>query len=117
MGKFFRQSYGYSVKVAAHNEFSRMLAEHGLFGVMGILILFLLPIQQYVRSKSSIEKVIIIMSVGFCFVFMTHSATRLAAPCFLYGLTFIKFAPNISMKRANNQLPYEASSGEVLIQR
>lgn len=99
MGKFFRQSYGYSISVAAHNEFSRMLAEHGFFGVVGIIILLFLPIKRFVNANSPIERVIIIMSVGFCFVFMTHSATRLAAPCFLYGLTFIKVRPNIYMKR------------------
>jgi len=34
-----RVDYGYGDRVAAHIEYSRLLAEHGLFGVFSLLIL------------------------------------------------------------------------------
>lgn len=90
MGKYDRVKYGYNVQVAAHNEFSRILAEHGLLGVIALAILILAPFQHFLFSRKIIERVFIIAFIGFCFIFMTHAATRIAAPCFLYGLAFIR---------------------------
>jgi len=95
MGKYYRVKYGYSVQVAAHNEFTRILAEHGLLGAIAIAILILAPLQRFLSSRKIIEKIFIIAFIGFCFVFMTHAATRIAAPCFLYGLAFIKIVSSI----------------------
>lgn len=91
MGKFFRQQYGYSVKVAAHNEFTRLLAEHGLFGLVALVILIFLPVVRFFKSRSLFQRALMLVCIGFCFVFMSHSATRLAAPGFLYGMSFIVF--------------------------
>ncbi|MEZ4944356.1 MAG: O-antigen ligase family protein [Cyclobacteriaceae bacterium] len=89
MGKFERVKYGYGVEVAAHNEFTRMLAEHGIFGVLALLLLIGLPIVHFYGRNRIAEKSIVIAFIGFCFVFMTHAATRIAAPSFLYGFAFI----------------------------
>lgn len=100
MGKFARPKYGYMIEVAAHNEFSRTLAEHGLFGVFALLILLGFPFHYFVLNKNIGERVLVIAFIGFCFVFMTHAATRIAAPCFLYGFAFIRIVP-LSQKRKN----------------
>lgn len=94
MGKFVRHNYGYTVEVAAHNEFTRLLAEHGLPGVVALFILTFAPLFRFFNRKGIIEKVLIISLIGFCFVFMTHAATRIAAPCFLYGLAFVRIVPS-----------------------
>lgn len=96
MGKFFRKDYGYNVHVAAHNEFTRLLAEHGILGIFALFILLTAPLGIFFKRRYLIEKVLIISVTGFAFVFMTHAATRLAAPCFLYGLAFSKIiSPSI----------------------
>jgi len=100
MGKYARPRYGYNMEVAAHNEFSRTLAEHGAFGVLALLILIGFPFQYFFSNKNIGERVILIAFIGFCFVFMTHAATRIAAPCFLYGFAFIKIVQS-SKKRKN----------------
>lgn len=89
MGKFVRVKYGLHVEAAAHNEFSRILAEHGILGIGALLILLIVPIKRFFNSNNIVERILIISFIGFCFVFMTHAATRLAAPCFLYGLAFV----------------------------
>ena len=38
--KDLRQVYGYGKRVAAHTEYSRMLAEHGILGLFSLFILF-----------------------------------------------------------------------------
>lgn len=90
MGKFYRVDYGYRVEVAAHNEFTRLLAEHGLLGLVALIILVTAPISRFFQSKKIGERILIIALIGFCFVFMTHAATRIAAPCLLYGLAFVR---------------------------
>ena len=104
MAKFARVKYGFGVEAAAHNEFSRALAEHGLFGVVALLILTLIPIQRFFHYKKTLERIMIISFIGFCFVFMTHAATRLAAPCFLYGFAFVLILPAHYRVRRKNRL-------------
>ncbi len=94
MGKFERSNYGFPVEVAAHIEFTRLLAEHGILGGIALLIMIIYPILIFYRQNNSIyTKVLIVMCIGFCFMFMSHSATRLAAPVFLYGLAFVQVIP------------------------
>lgn len=89
MSKYLRVSYGYGVPVNAHIEFTRMLGEHGLPGLVALLILIMLPIIAFLRTNNLGQRSLIILGAGFCFAFMSHAATRIAAPMFLYGLSFV----------------------------
>jgi hypothetical protein len=88
MGKSARAEQGY--EIIAHVEFTRMLAEHGLAGLLALLILLFSPIPFYLREPRVMNKVFLVVGVLFCFSFMLHSATRIAAPMFMYGFTFIQ---------------------------
>lgn len=75
---------------ASHNEFSRLLAEHGMFGlaIMGLLIL--IAAQAFLRGVSPTNRAI---TVGFCVwsvAAMFHSATRLAAVSLVFGLASLR---------------------------
>jgi len=74
---------------AAHVEYSRMLAEHGMFGLAAILILVLFPIKTFFTLRSTDDKILLILCMGFVFVTLGHAAMRIAAPGFIYGLAFI----------------------------
>jgi hypothetical protein len=104
MAKVLRKKYGYSVEVAAHNEFSRILAEHGVFGIGALLIMFFMPLKRLFSSRKILEQIIVIAFIGFCFVFMTHAATRIAAPCFLYGFAFVSIVPSLKWIKQNGSL-------------
>jgi O-antigen ligase len=39
------------VKVLSHDEITRMLAEHGTLGILGLLILFFTPLVLYLENK------------------------------------------------------------------
>lgn len=93
MGTTKRIDYGYKVMVAAHIEFTRLLAEHGILGLFALLILLLSPVALYFSGISFEHKVLILTCCGFCFLTMAHSAMRIAAPAFMYGLAFIKLIP------------------------
>lgn len=89
MSKAYRAMAGY--EVTAHIEFTRMLAEHGLPGMVSMLIMILMPVIVFVKKKRLAERVFIVAGTFFCFSFMLHSATRIAAPMLLYGFVFITF--------------------------
>ncbi len=74
---------------AAHIEYSRLLAEHGLFGIAALLILFLVPASRFMKLKNTDDRVILIICVVFTCVTMGHAAMRIAAPGFVYGMAFL----------------------------
>ena len=73
--------------VASHNELTRMLAEHGSLGLMGLLILFLTPIFLYLDNK---EHIYLFCFLTFWLLTINHAAMRTAAPSFIYALTLLK---------------------------
>ncbi|MCB4799719.1 O-antigen ligase family protein [Neotamlana laminarinivorans] len=71
---------------ASHNEVSRILAEHGLFGVFAFLILLLAPMVLRFKNKNN---VFFYSFYLFWFLTVNHSAMRIAAPAFVYGLCLL----------------------------
>lgn len=72
--------------IASHNEVSRILSEHGLIGIIILLILIIRPLAYRTENQSNI-----FFFAFFCFWFATinHSAMRIAAPGFVYGLALL----------------------------
>ena len=74
---------------ASHNEFSRLLAEHGLLGIIVILIMLLSPLAFIRKLRNGENKAYCLMFFVLCVASMMHSGCRTALPEFLYGLSFI----------------------------
>jgi hypothetical protein len=72
----------------AHTEYSRMLAEHGIFGLAALLIMAVLSASKVFEKDDRVSKAVKISCLVWALVFMAHSATRLAAPALLIGLAF-----------------------------
>ncbi|RLJ64362.1 O-antigen ligase-like membrane protein [Lacinutrix venerupis] len=88
------------VKAASHNEMSRILSEHGLFGLFAFSILFLTPLILRIRNKSNIFFYSFFL---FWFLTINHSSMRIAAPAFIYGLCLLSInyeKPPIHRKQA-----------------
>lgn len=86
-----RQNYGYGKVVAAHTEFSRMLAEHGILGLLSLILLLGIPIYYYFSSEPPNSKIIKILFGTLALLTMFHSAMRIAMPCFAYSLIIPKY--------------------------
>jgi O-antigen ligase len=71
---------------ATHNEVSRMLAEHGLLGVIALGILGLTPLLYRIRNRTNVY---LFSFLIFWFLTINHSSMRIAAPAFIYGLSLI----------------------------
>tara|TARA_B110000438_G_scaffold138965_1_gene134268 strand:- start:3244 stop:4518 length:1275 start_codon:yes stop_codon:yes gene_type:complete len=80
----------------AHTEYTRLLAEHGIFGIFTLGILGVLILSTIVRKKG-INRSISMTLITWSLLFMTHSATRLAAPSLIFGLAMANF--NLEVKR------------------
>lgn len=71
----------------SHNELTRMLAEHGSLGVLGLFILLFTPMILYLDNK---QNVYIFCFLAFWLLTINHAAMRLAAPAFIYSLSLLK---------------------------
>lgn len=75
------------VGVATHNEITRMLAEHGLLGVIGLLVLIITPLMLLLNDK---QNIFLLSFFIFWALTINHAAMRTAAPAFVYALSLLK---------------------------
>jgi hypothetical protein len=73
--------------VASHDELTRMLAEHGMLGILALLILLFTPIILYLDNK---QHLYLYCFIAFWFLTINHAAMRTAAPSFVYALALLK---------------------------
>lgn len=76
----------YSHRAIAHTEYTRMLAEHGLLGLVALLALLMLGVRPILQNQHPSERGVHLALIFWAFAFMIVSAFRLAAPAFLLGL-------------------------------
>lgn len=84
-GYEFRQE-NLGIDIATHNEISRLLSEHGMFGVVAILILIFVPVIFWTKFKNNYY---FLAFLAFWFLTINHSAMRIALPAFVYGLALL----------------------------
>ena len=89
-GKELRAEQGLE-STASHNEISRLLAEHGSFGILALMILLVAPLVMRFRDRSNVY---VYAFVAFWFLTINHSAMRIAMTAFIYGLALLQIIPN-----------------------
>lgn len=77
--------------LVAHTEFSRLLSEHGVFGLAALVMLLLAGWRNFRRAETAKSKALAVALVGWSFIFMLNAAMRIAAPSLLFGLTLATF--------------------------
>ena len=87
-GHHQRLVYGYGSAVASHSEFTRMLAEHGLFGLISLISILLLFYIEY-KKRVDYNRIFLAGMSLFAILTMFHSAFRIALPGFVYGLSYV----------------------------
>lgn len=94
MGKELRkESFGQDT--ASHNEITRMFSEHGLFGIFGLLILFVTPFILYINNR---QHLYFLSFFVFWLLTINHAAMRIAAPAFVYALCLLSVQVKIPEK-------------------
>lgn len=88
MGRFYRPR---GWKMAAHTEFTRLLSEHGLFGLAAMSMLAWEAWQSLRRTTTLRSRALVSAILGFGLCFMIASGMRLALPSFVIGFAFCTF--------------------------
>lgn len=73
----------------SHTEFSRLLSEHGIFGLAALAAIAFLVFTNLRRPNSTPGKAFIAGAIAWSFFFMMNAGMRLAAPSFMLGLAFV----------------------------
>jgi len=90
------------INVVSHNEISRLLSEHGSFGLLALSLLMIIPLVLHLKNRSNIFAFPLYV---FWFLTINHSAMRIAAPAFIYGLCLLNIQyKNRVSKKENKQL-------------
>ncbi|MGO4913003.1 O-antigen ligase family protein [Leeuwenhoekiella sp. W20_SRS_FM14] len=74
------------ILAASHNELSRLLSEHGIFGLFALIILIVAPLFYRLGNR---KNYLFYSFFGFWFLTINHSSMRIAAPAFLYALALL----------------------------
>ncbi len=81
-------------RIAAHTEFTRLLAEHGMFGLGALLLLILMGLTFFKRAKTIKGKALSASTFVWSFMYMAGYAMRVAAPSFVFGLAALSLLPD-----------------------
>lgn len=84
------------VIAASHNETSRLLSEHGFVGVLSLLLLIIAPLLYRLNHKGNLYFYAFLF---FWLATINHSAMRIAAPSFFYGLALLYVVPAKARKK------------------
>lgn len=98
MAEKYRARY-YGHIAAAHTEFARLLSEHGVLGVLFMLVGMVgLPIYFFFNEKHPLTRCFFIAFYLLSMFTMFHAAMRLALPGLLFGAAFMRVLPKKSNK-------------------
>jgi hypothetical protein len=84
------------ILILSHDEITRMLAEHGSLGILGLMILFFTPLVLYLENKFNMY---LLCFVAFWFLTINHAAMRTAVPAFVYSLSLLNVQLGTPKKR------------------
>ena len=73
---------------AAHTEYSRLLSEHGLFGLVALLFLIVMAVRNFRNARTPWEQALTAALIAWSAIYMSGAAMRLAAPALLLSLAF-----------------------------
>lgn len=74
--KLLRRSYGYDMDVAAHTEYTRLMSEQGIGGLIAAIAMFIFPVYWVRRQNISVWKGVIASLFTLALLTAVHAATR-----------------------------------------
>lgn len=96
------------IAIAAHTEYTRLLGEHGLFGILILMILAWMLLNRYLANEAGIGRALSAGLSIWALSIMAHSATRIAVVPLALSLAFalwqIKETTKPAIPEAEEQL-------------
>lgn len=100
-------------KAMSHTEFARLLSEHGVFGLFAFCTLLAIAAVNIKRQKTMLGRAFVVGVVVWSCLFMVNAGMRLAAPSFLWGLTFLTFSDERARLRNSNRKRFPKRPREI----
>jgi len=95
IGQSTRDVFG--TGAASHTEFTRLLADHGILGVVANVMMLAIAIQGYLKQKNPTARGIVAGLFFWSFFYMTQAATRTVAVSFTLGLMTAYLMPHLNL--------------------
>jgi hypothetical protein len=77
--------------IAAHTEYTRVLAEHGSAGLLSLFVLMIITIKAYRRAPTVESRTWTIALITWPLIEMSHAAMRIVMISFLFGLAMVNW--------------------------
>jgi len=75
------------ISAGAHTEYSRLLAEHGILGLVALFLLIIMALSALRKAPQGFSRALVAGILTWVFVDMSHASMRISAIPFLFGLT------------------------------
>ncbi|TXG38881.1 O-antigen ligase family protein [Seonamhaeicola maritimus] len=108
-----RRVEAYGTQLPSHNEIGRLLSEHGILGIIIIMILIIKPIGFRTGNKRNYY---FYAFLAFWFATINHSGMRIAAPSLLYAFALLNVVPERVYRKTieGKRKAKESSSSSVI---
>lgn len=70
----------------AHTEYTRLLSEHGIFGVLALLLLLVMAVRPFTKRRPAFEQALRAAFIAWGLFSMAHAGMRVAAFGFMFAL-------------------------------
>ena len=74
---------------SSHTEYSRLLCEHGILGIVMNLILLGVPL-SFLKKTRGVTRLFFVAFIVYSLLSMVSAATRTTLPLLIYGLAFLR---------------------------
>ena len=95
-----------SLGFRAHTEYTRLVAEHGAFGIAALIILLSCVYRAFRQARTPYAKAFCLAMATYGLLFMAVSSTRLAVVALAFGLASVRVTPE--NKSARKLVPRES---------
>ena len=95
---------------ASHTEFTRVLAEHGVIGVLSLIILGVIVVKTLLTARTPRARALVAAFLVWFVLFMLIDALRMVAPAFACGIACsIAFTASKTRRRSVNLVMSQAA--------
>ena len=88
MAGYSRLAYSH---IASHTEYSRLIAEHGMGGLLALLLLLILLARSYFKAPDAMNRAWVVALAAWPLVEMAHAAMRLVSISFMLGIALVEW--------------------------
>jgi O-antigen ligase len=89
--RYYVDEYALDHDLMAHVEYTRLVAEHGILGLLSLALLMVGAWVRYTQADNLASKTWTVALLCYALLYMGHSSMRTVAPGLLYGITWAGF--------------------------